>query len=246
MRRDGSPTHADDRQGGFTGRRGVVDELAAAIQARIMSGETPAGTRLKQAQLAAEYQLSRTPIREALRKLQAEGIVEVLPHQGAVVLGPTVRDIREAYELLAELEGMAAALAARSITRDQLDDLRDAERLYRTLGEETSQDGTPPTVDAWRHAGDVFHEAIRCAADNARLRKTILDLHKSFPRGLASRGAVELESRMLKETIEQHREVLEAIERGDAEEARRAMRGHVHRTGELVSRWVERRVDESG
>lgn len=236
----------EGRQGEFTGRRGIVDELAAAIQARIMSGETPAGTRLRQTQLAAEYRLSRTPIREALRKLQAEGIVELLPNQGAVVLGPTVRDIREAYELLAELEGMAAALAARSISRDQLDHLREAERLYRAVGEATPQDGAPPTVDAWRHAGDVFHDAVRRAADNARLRKAILDLHKSFPRGLASRGAVALEARMLEEIIEQHRAVLQAIERGDAEDARLAMRRHVLRTGEMVSRWVERCGDGSG
>ena len=87
-----------------------------AIQTRIVTGDIPAGARLRQEQLAAEYKLSRTPIREALRKLQAEGTVELVPNQGAVVRGPTVRDVREGYEVRAELEGMAAALAATWIT----------------------------------------------------------------------------------------------------------------------------------
>lgn len=74
----------------------LVDELAAEIQSRVLSGAIPTGARLRQESLAAEFGVSRTPVREALRKLQASGLVEVLPRRGALVRGPSAREVREA------------------------------------------------------------------------------------------------------------------------------------------------------
>ena len=90
----------------------LVDHLASTLQARVLSGEIPTGTRLRQEAIAREFGVSRTPVREALRQLQAIGIAEVKPNRGAVVRAPTARDLREAYEVRAELEGLAAELAA--------------------------------------------------------------------------------------------------------------------------------------
>ena len=221
----------NDRSTG--GRRGVVDDLAEAIQTRIIAGDFPAGARLRQEQLATDYRLSRTPIREALRKLQAEGSVELVPNQGAVVRGTTVRDVREGYEVRAELEALAAALAATWITDEHLAQLRDAEKLFRGAIED-SQPGT------WARANDQFHEAVQAAAGNERLRRTIRDLHRAFPRRLTW-GALQADPRLLGANVEQHHAVLEAIERRDADAARDAMRRHVLRAGELIARWVERR-----
>ena len=221
-------------------RRGVVDELATAIQTRIVTGEIPPGARLRQEQLAAEYKLSRTPIREALRKLQAEGTVELVPNQGAVVRGPTVRDVREGYEVRAELEGMAAALAATWITDEHMRELRAAEELFR----QAIEDGAPSSVDdheqEWVRANDQFHEAVQAAAGNERLRRTIADLHKAFPRRLTW-GALQGDSRLMAENVDQHGAVLAAIEARDPDAARSAMRSHVLRAGELIARWVEQR-----
>jgi DNA-binding GntR family transcriptional regulator len=218
---------------GLSPRRGVVDDLATAIQTRIVTGDIPPGTRLRQEQLAAEYQLSRTPIREALRKLQAEGTVELVPNQGAVVRGTTVRDVREGYEVRAELEGMAAALAATWITDEHLTQLRAAEELFRRAIED-SEPG------AWARANDQFHEAVQAAAGNERLRRTIRDLQKAFPRRL-SWSTLEADSKLLADNVEQHNEILRAIESRDPDAARDAMRRHVLRAGELIARWVERR-----
>jgi DNA-binding GntR family transcriptional regulator len=221
-------------------RRGVVDDLATAIQTRIVTGEIPPGARLRQEQLASEYKLSRTPVREALRKLQAEGTVELVPNQGAVVRGPTVRDVREGYEVRAELEGMAAALAATWITDGHLAQLREAEELFRRAIE----DAPPGPVDGhegeWVRANDQFHEAVQAAAGNERLRRTISDLHKAFPRRLTW-GALQADSRLMAENVEQHGEIRAAIEAREPDAARDAMRRHVLRAGELIARWVERR-----
>jgi DNA-binding GntR family transcriptional regulator len=113
------------------GGQALVDELAATIQARVLSGAIATGTRLRQESLAAEFGVSRTPVREALRKLQASGLVEVQPNRGALVRRPTAREVREAYEVRAELEGLAASLAASRIRDDELRTLRTAQELFR-------------------------------------------------------------------------------------------------------------------
>src|SRR5581483_10873398 len=92
------PCGGVDATGSAADRRALVDKLAATLQARVLSGELPVGSRLRQ---------------EALRKLQASGLVELRPNRGALVRDVSPREIRDAYEVRAELEGLAAELAAR-------------------------------------------------------------------------------------------------------------------------------------
>jgi DNA-binding GntR family transcriptional regulator len=217
----------------------LVDRLAGAIQTRVLSGDVPVGTRLRQEALAEEFGVSRTPVREALRKLQASGLVELLPNRGAVVRGPSAREIREAYEVRAELEGLAAELAAGRISDRDLLRLREAQALFRksveTLIARRARRRAPwKDESVWVQANDLFHQAILDAAGNARLSDTIADLHRSFPRDLTW-TALSQSSRLLEENIEQHEAVLEAIEQRDPAEARRRMIEHVRSAGELVT-----------
>src|SRR5437762_12907446 len=170
----------------------LVDRLAATIQARVLAGEFPSGSRLRQESLASEFGVSRTPVREALRKLQAGGVVELEPNRGAVVRGPTAREVREAYEVRAELEGLAAELAATRIRDDELRRLHDAQGLFgrsvkSLLQWKRRQNGGPPPEKAhreWIDGNDLFHVSILDSAGNERLRSTLADLHTSFPRDL--------------------------------------------------------------
>jgi DNA-binding GntR family transcriptional regulator len=231
-------------------RRALVDRLAATLQSRVLSGQIATGSRLRQEVLAAEFGVSRTPVREALRKLQATGIVELEPHRGALVRGPTARDIREAYEVRAELEGLAAELAARHIADGQLRRLREAERLFRHSIEmllarrRRDPDGEPPWEDdtEWVRANDLFHQAVQEAAGNRRLLATIADLHQTFPRSLTW-SALSESSRLLQENVDQHHGILDAIERHDPARARSLMAAHVRRAGDLVARRFEQAVD---
>lgn len=211
----------------------MVDDLAASLHARIMSGEIPVGARLRQERLAEEYKVSRTPVREALRKLQATGTVLLRPNQGAIVRGPTVRDIREAYVVRAELEALAAELAAAWMTGADLDRLRTAEQAFRRPIEPAG------AGEDWSHANDLFHEAVLAGAGNSRLTEMVLDLHRTFPRGLTWKALLE-DARLLDENAREHRAILEAIEAGDATAARERMRRHVLHAGELIARWFER------
>jgi DNA-binding GntR family transcriptional regulator len=220
----------------------LVDRLAAAIHGRILSGSIPIGARLRQEALAEEFGVSRTPVREALRKLEMTGIVELLPHRGAVVRGPSARDIREAYDVRAELEGRAAELAAGHISDHDLRRLREAEALFRrAVTTLVARRGRPDWKDSssWVQANDLFHQAILDAAANRRLIATIADLHRSFPRDLTW-AALSGNSRLLEENVEQHAAILSGIESGDPEEARRRMVEHVRSAGELIARHFER------
>jgi DNA-binding GntR family transcriptional regulator len=217
----------------------TVERVAGAIQARVLSGAVPVGTRLRQESLAEEFGVSRTPVREALRQLQATGLVELEPNRGAVVRGPSAREIREAYEVRAELEGLAAELAAERISDRDLLRLREAQTLFResvaTLIERRARRPAPWRDESvWVRANDLFHQAILDAAGNGRLNTTIADLHRSFPRDLTW-SALSQSSRLLSENVEQHETILEAIERRDPVEARRRMIEHVRSAGELVT-----------
>jgi DNA-binding GntR family transcriptional regulator len=229
--------------------RALVDEIAAAIQRRIMEGDLKIGEKLKQEALAAEYSISRTPVREALRLLQANGIVELHPHRGAVVRGPRVREIREAYVVRAELEGLAAELAAEWITPEELDKLRAAEALFEEsmpeLREARTRADAPRADSAWVRANDLFHTVVHDAAHNDFLRVRIQELHTFLPRNLTWSTLIE-DPRLAEDNLKQHRLVRGALEEHDAAAARQAMTLHVRRAGELVAAWFERRLEQEG
>jgi DNA-binding GntR family transcriptional regulator len=228
----------------------LVDRLAATIQARVLSGEIPSGVRLRQETLAAEFGVSRTPVREALRKLQASGLVHVEPNRGAIVRGPTAREVQEAYKVRADLEGLAAELATTRIRDEELRRLREAQELFRQAAtalvawkRSRNGDGEPPK-DAhadWIRGNDFFHLAIQEAAGNDRLRVTLADLAGSFPRNLTWIVLGE-SSRLLEQNVAQHGAILRAIDKRDPAEARRRMREHVLHACDLVLRRLEQRA----
>jgi DNA-binding GntR family transcriptional regulator len=219
----------------ISGPAALVDEIASALQARVLRGEIPSGARLRQETIAADFGVSRTPVREALRKLQAVGLVDLAPNKGAVVRAPTVREIREGYVVRAELEGLAAALAATLITRSQLERLHESVELFRTCRD------TDAELELWSRANASFHEIVHEAAANERLRAILADLHKSFPRDLTEIVLGE-KPRRIEDNVEQHERILDAIEGHDSDLARARMIEHVRNAGDLVVLRYEQRI----
>jgi DNA-binding GntR family transcriptional regulator len=228
-------------------RRALVDKLAADLQARVLNGELPSGTRLRQEALAEEFGVSRTPVREALRKLQANGLVELRPHRGALVRGLTAREIRDAYEVRAELERLTARLAALHIRQDQLERLHDAqakfrEALARAVAARERDGGslTEAETALWVQANDEFHQVIQEASGNTVLVSTLAHLHRSFPRDL-SRTVLAESTTLLRDNVAEHETILDAIERRDADAAGDLMFRHVRRAGALFALRFEQR-----
>jgi DNA-binding GntR family transcriptional regulator len=223
----------------------LVDEIANAIRSDVARGRFPTGSRLRQEALAADFGVSRTPIREALRKLQAEGLVVLLPRRGALVRRPTPREIREAYRVRAEIEGLAAELAAAWITDDERRELRSAERLFKDVVDgiagvsaQRGEIDTRRVAAEWMEANDRFHEVIQRAARNAALRNAIVFLHRSIPRGLTG-FALASNRRLLQQNVREHAGIRRAIDRRERDRARTLMRDHVQRSGEIAAAWFE-------
>lgn len=227
-------------------RRALVDKLASQLHARVLSGELPSGTRLRQEALAEEFGVSRTPVREALRKLQAGGLVELQPNRGAVVRGLSPTEIRDAYEVRAALEALAAGLAAERANREQLQRLGNAQAEFRTALEQTvarrrgGREVGAREIRRWGHANDQFHQTIHEASGNEVLTRTLAQLHRNFPRDL-SRLVISESTAMLETNVREHKEILEALTRHDAAAASELMHRHVVRAGGLVTLRVEQR-----
>ena len=217
----------------------LVDEVAERIKEKILSGDLPIGAQLRQALLAEEFGVSRMPVREALRQLQNGGLITVLPNRGAIVRVPAPWEVREAYEVRAELEALAARRAVRRITPDVIADLRalNSDMRARASGVRPAAD-LPP---AERHRGsETFHGLIAGSAENARLTRMIDELHGSFPRNILVQ-LLAADPRYCAANFAEHDAIVDALEAGDAEAAGSLMREHVLRAGEQLSRWFEQR-----
>jgi len=215
----------------------LVDEIAAKIRARIMSGDIAIGAQLRQAELASDFGVSRTPVREALRQLQTGGLIDVVPNRGAVVRVPAPWEVREAYEVRAELEALAAARAVDRISSVDLERLRAAnqEMFDHPLTDPAATSGA-----ASRRENDVFHNTITTVSANQRLARSIDEINETFPRNVSAQLLVN-DPRHREENYREHVRIIEAIESGDAERASREMRDHVIKAGEHLARWYEQR-----
>jgi DNA-binding GntR family transcriptional regulator len=162
------------------------------------------------------------------------------------VRGTTPREVREAYLVRGELEGLAAELATPHLSDDELEQLHEAQVLFRTAIEHeianrrTGRDAEPWSAENdWERANNLFHEVIQRASGNRQLQLAIAHLHRSFPRHLTW-AALSKSAHLLGDNVQQHSAIVEAIERRDPREARRLMAQHVHDAGELVAVLLER------
>jgi DNA-binding GntR family transcriptional regulator len=230
--RELTPTPPFDVDGGPS----VAERLAGQISDAIMLGEYPLGTWLRQEQLAQRFEVSRQPIREALRLLEMIGMIEARPHRGVRVSGPSPRYLSDGYLIRAELEGLAARLAAQRRSDAQVEELRAVLSSYRTGLQEALERGS--SYDAgtdWVRDHDTFHTLIHAASGIDRLAQLLAAVNMSLPRNL---GIDALRARSaIDENLRQHELILMAIELGLPDVAEAAMEEHVRRSGELISDW---------
>lgn len=190
-----------------------------AVRERIASGAVPPGSWLREHTVASSLGLSRTPIREALRLLAAEGVVELVHNRGARVLDWSAEDIDEAYRLRALIEGYGAGLAARRADVTTVERLRALQDRY-----EAALDGEGRTGDASARCNDDFHAAVLAASGSARL-STLLATVSSAP--LVRRVLQGYDDDDRRRSVLQHRDIITAIEHGDHELATSAMSSHI-------------------
>ena len=162
-----------------------ADDLALALEEAIVAGEIAPGTVLRQEQLSEQYKVSRTPVREALRRLAALGLVQFVPNRGVRVRTLSREELREAFLVRAELESLATELAVPKITAEGLAALDEAEQRFSELtlelrrrAREGTQDGA--LVASWVHANHAFHDVIYAAADAPFVERVAKSARRSF------------------------------------------------------------------
>lgn len=180
----------------------------------LREGRLGPGDRLREAELAKRLGVSRTPIREAIRLLEADGIVTHLPRQGATIRGLDYAEVMELYEMRAVLEGTAARLASRAASDIEIEELYDMNQQMAALGN-SSEAST---------LNRQFHAALVDAAKNRFLTRSIQALHKALM--ILGRTTL-IQADRAEMAVREHLAVLDAIKARDALRAEAAMRTHI-------------------
>ncbi|MGE5390650.1 MAG: GntR family transcriptional regulator [Deltaproteobacteria bacterium] len=188
-----------------------------AIREAIINGTLKPRERLMEIQLAEELGVSRTPIREALRNLELEGFIVMVPRKGAFVADMTFKDIADIFEIRAALEGLAAALAAERVTDEELEGM---ERHLVEKADAIARGDMERLVEV----DTGFHESIYKASRNERLQGIINNLREQIQRFRAT--SLAYPGRM-KQSLEEHRAIVEAIHARDAVLARQVTQEHI-------------------
>lgn len=188
-----------------------------AIREAIIGGTLKPRERLMEIQLAEELGVSRTPIREALRELELEGFIVMVPRKGAFVADMTFKDIADIFEIRAALEGLAAGLAAERITDEEMEEM---ERHLVEKADAIARGDMERLVEV----DTRFHESIYKASRNDRLKGIINNLREQIQRFRAT--SLAYPGRM-KQSLEEHRGIVEAIHARDVSLARQLTQEHI-------------------
>jgi DNA-binding GntR family transcriptional regulator len=211
----GLPEHAQ------LSRVTLAEAAANAIREMIVTGELPVGTRIRQDEFATRLGVSRTPMREALAKLAAEGLVVNDAHRNAVVARPSLAEIEEVYEIREVLEALAASIAAENRTAEDVEELM---ALVAAID-------AAPVGEEWVRRNAEFHSRLYTISGRNELLKLLASLRmrtEVYVRLLVEAGhAVEAQA--------DHRAIVAGVEARDPEATAAVVRRHVRRTYELIA-----------
>ena len=189
-------------------------EVAELVRQQIYSRELEPGSWIDEMKMVEKFGISRTPLREALKVLAAEGLVTMKPRRGAYVTEVSEKDLHDVYHLLSLLESDAAAVVAEKASDEQLQQLRD---LHQDLAQAVSN------ADQFFHINERFHMALLAMCDNRFLSQTVADLRKVMKlnrhQSLFKRGRIE-------DSLKEHSAIMQHLNNRNAEATRQAMQAH--------------------
>ena len=183
----------------------------------ILSGKYKEHEELKEVAIGEELGVSRTPVREAFRQLELEGLIRIVPNKGAYVTGITVKDVKDIYMIRSLLEGLCARLATEKITKEQLEEME--ENIY--LAEFHASKGH---MDQMAELDNRFHDILYEACESKMLEHTLRDYHQYVLRVRQKTLATNTRGRA---SNNEHRQIMEAIKAGDADRAEQLANKHM-------------------
>jgi DNA-binding GntR family transcriptional regulator len=200
-----------------------VSFIVERLREDILSGSMTPGSRLVESDLTARFAVSRGPVREALRRLAAEGLIDHWPNRGALVRRLSARDIIEFFQIRVEVESLAARLAAES-------DDADARRRFTAAIRPILTEGRR-RLPEYLAENATFHEALMALAGNRQLRDLAMRLHLPL---IMAQVADILTADVLSESVREHREIAAAILTRNPKAAANLMRAHLERAAALA------------
>jgi len=195
------------------------------LELEILKGQRRPGDRLDERQLADHFGVSRTPVREALQRLAASGLVVSRGRQGLQVAQLSIADLLDAFSVAAEMEALAAAQAARRIRPEQKNRLEAAHQACSAASEKGD-------ADSFYEANLAFHETITAASHNRILQD---ELRRLTVKISPYRRTITFQPGRMESSIPEHGQIMQAVFRGDAVQASQVMRSHVTLLGDGLS-----------
>jgi DNA-binding GntR family transcriptional regulator len=203
------------------------------LREAIIKGRLRPGERLMEMQLADEMGVSRTPVREAIRKLELEGLVIMVPRRGAYVADLSIKDVAETFEIRSALEALAAALAAERITPEESEEM---ERILVRIGVAIEKEDLQQTVAL----DEEYHNLMYQASRNDKLMQILNNLREQIQRfrvtTLAMPGRIQ-------GVLHEHRNIAEAISERNSELAHRLALEHIENAENALMEWMTAQRD---
>lgn len=219
----------------------AVNRVSQAIKNGILNGEYPPGAYIRETAIAEKLAVSRTPIRETIRRLVSEGWLESMPNRGARVVQWTEADVDEVFELRALLEPLVAKRAASRLSTAQLEELEELAVAMETL----ATDGNSAALDEITVLNQCFHEILSQAAESQRIKRVLQGV-VIVP--IARRSFHNYSAAELQRSMQHHRDIIRALREKDGEWAAAIMRGHILAARAVHMRqaaWIETPITEN-
>lgn len=200
--------------------RSLRGKVFAKLREDILSGVYKENEELREITIGEELGVSRTPVREALRQLELEGLVKIIPNKGAYVTGITPKDVRDIYKIRSMLEGLCARWATEHITEEQTIELEE----IILLSEFHQKKATGERAEQVSVLDGRFHEVLYEASNSRILNHVLSDFHK-YVKGarILSIGSMD----RAEKSIDEHRQILEAIKKKDKDLAEELANQHI-------------------
>lgn len=198
--------------------RALYEEVAELLRQRIFNRELPPGSWIDEMRIAEEFGISRTPLREALKVLAAEGLVTMKVRRGAYVTEVSEQDLREVYDLLALLESDAAGEVCRRASDEEL---RDLAQMHDQL--EQAADPVVGSRERFFEINEAFHLRLLDLAGNRWRKQIVTDLRKVMK---LNRHSSLFKTGRIAESLDEHRAIVQAINRRASQDAVQAVKKH--------------------
>jgi DNA-binding GntR family transcriptional regulator len=207
-------------------KKTLHEEIANNLREMIMSGELREGDKIKENEFCELMDISKTPLREALRVLSAEGLIRLIPNRGSYVTTPTFKEIKEMFDVMSVLEGVCARTAAEKMSNIDYEKLK---KIHLQLEENFR------LKDQKRYIrnNNKYHSFVQELAGNKTLNQIVNGLRQKIL--LYRYKSLNLSGRF-EQSIQEHRDLLEAFRKRDAEKAELLMKSHMKKQSEALEK----------